>query len=426
MAEHIIELLFTPKREQQSVTSLQEKLQKDFQLNENGVYEIKNTSQNEIQNFNINYGCASISLKAEISFTKRGPLSIKEACGLEELGVQILIDGKKENWNVDILRDDVSKFFQSKLNSLFYDYECNIRRLIYMTLARSEKVDWENSIPEETISDVKKRIGIKKKRARIDNILQQLTLSQIEDYLFSKNYIAVLDENNLEQDYNFNQSDPTILLSIFSSSTLTSAVPYSIWSKYFQKYSSDKIDDIPELMSILRKARNTVGHFKTITSKNYKEWKIKVKKFTDEIQQMANKVIQEGFAEVDRKAIYFDLESIISSDIATTHNNFDALTKAAAKNVTKLPDFAALATTHNFDALTKAAENVTKLPDFAALANTHNFDALTKAAENVTKLPDFAVLTNTHNFDTVDKNKTPTQNGEQSTKGSGNDLDNNS
>uniref|UniRef100_UPI00259814B8 hypothetical protein n=1 Tax=uncultured Enterococcus sp. TaxID=167972 RepID=UPI00259814B8 len=61
-----------------------------------------------------------------------------------------------------------------------------------------------------------------------------------------------------------------------------------------------------------------------------------------------------------------------------------------------------------------------------ALANTHNFDALTKAAENVTKLPDFAVLTNTHNFDTVDKNKTPTQNGEQSTKGSGNDLDNNS
>ncbi|WP_288716755.1 hypothetical protein, partial [uncultured Enterococcus sp.] len=404
MAEHIIELLFTPKREQQSVTSLQEKLQKDFQLNENGVYEIKNTSQNEIQNFNINYGCASISLKAEISFTKRGPLSIKEACGLEELGVQILIDGKKENWNVDILRDDVSKFFQSKLNSLFYDYECNIRRLIYMTLARSEKVDWENSIPEETISDVKKRIGIKKKRARIDNILQQLTLSQIEDYLFSKNYIAVLDENNLEQDYNFNQSDPTILLSIFSSSTLTSAVPYSIWSKYFQKYSSDKIDDIPELMSILRKARNTVGHFKTITSKNYKEWKIKVKKFTDEIQQMANKVIQEGFAEVDRKAIYFDLESIISSDIATTHNNFDALTKAAAKNVTKLPDFAALATTHNFDALTKAAENVTKLPDFAALATTHNFDALTKAAaKNVTKLPDFAALATTHNFDALTK-----------------------
>ncbi|MDT2611541.1 hypothetical protein P7E04_19980, partial [Enterococcus hulanensis] len=309
MKAHKIELLFTPKSNEQKATNLQQKLEKKYPKDKNDEYNYSNKGESQGQSFKIDYMSIHPSLKTAIYFEKKGRPLKREILALEDLAHVILIDGQKEKWNCYYLQDDVSKSFQKQLNDLLYDYETNLRRLMYLLLPQSVSINWENTIPNETRNDAQGRTG----GAATNNILQHLTLGQIEDYLFSESYISILDDEGFEQDFNFTQVDTKELIAVLSAMKSTHTIkPYTIWSKYFKRLSSGNIIDIPALMGYLRDARNTVGHFKTIKSKKYDDWRIKIKQLIAEIQLMSDKIIQDGFSETDSTSIYVDLESIIS------------------------------------------------------------------------------------------------------------------
>lgn len=175
------------------------------------------------------------------------------------------------------LEDSVSKYYNQLAYKYTSEYERKIRKLILLILVPEYKSEWVGQLEEIS----------KKKKAKqtIEQGLQELDLSDLENILFDKKHNV--NEKTYEEIFNIEklkELNKHEILNIVKENS-----PKSFWQRYLGNYI--KSDDLESKMSEIRKERNKVAHHKYFSEIQYKQLKKDINYVNRKIDQAIDLVI---------------------------------------------------------------------------------------------------------------------------------------
>ncbi|HGC5962803.1 TPA: hypothetical protein ACIZDY_002838, partial [Enterococcus faecalis] len=267
-------------------------------------------------------------------YEKNGRVALKEVQAFQEFLKEINIKLSKRGLKSTTLLDTNALFFSNKLIPYLHKYEWSIRKLIYLVLPSHFSESWI----EESISKEKRDEMQKKLRGNYDpnNLLQEMTLFDLEDYLFGRNYILVRNENE-ETVVRFRELESEELLSYICDSGAVVSNPYSLWEEIFNKYVDIELNEIHEDMILIRKGRNIVGHNKELQNSVYSELIKKLKKFIRHLEDAFQKILIGDIKKEDINTAADDFEGYIKNNwIRTDSAVLGSATKDMAKTISAL------------------------------------------------------------------------------------------
>ena len=228
------------------------------------------------------------SIHVIFKYSKSSKIKFKEICAFQNILKEINIKASKLGLNHTILQDDNSLYFSEKLLPYLNRYEWSVRKLIYLVSPMHFTEDWiKKSIPKNIISRIKTKL-----KGEYDsvNLLQELDLSQFEEYLFDENYIQVRegDETNTLMIKEINQET---FIYLFQDKQISFSEPYSLWEDVFNNYVNIDPEKIHSDMRLIREGRNIVAHNKELTESKYRIIRKKVKKYIKYLESGFEKIL---------------------------------------------------------------------------------------------------------------------------------------
>ena len=203
---------------------------------------------------------------------------------LEDAHRRVTQDGEfRKKYHVVVLSDDVSSYYCVKAYPVFHEYEKQIRRLIYKHLTMSLGVMWiDKTVDEELKNQLKERTkGISSEKL-IVQMLHEMDMSQLEQYLFSSRR-----ETSASDMIDKHLSDANIegMTKEEMAATIQRSRPQSVWERYFAAHI--EIEDLQSKMTTVRDNRNKVAHCKPFYSNDFSD-SMKVLKEDGLIDKLTN------------------------------------------------------------------------------------------------------------------------------------------
>lgn len=198
-------------------------------------------------------------------------------------------ESRKKNY-VICSYDGVSLYYCNRIYPLFNKFERKIRDLVFCLLTKTLGSNWYKATIEKEL-DNSLHIGNKKKL--IEEALHELTLHQLEQYLFSKRRFIDVEEvidNDLAID-NIKDKSKEEIIEILNNCRST-----SLWEKYINP--SIKMDELSNDIESIRKYRNKVAHSKSFKEKDYIACKKLLTKVINEVDQAMDRVEKQEFTDI--------------------------------------------------------------------------------------------------------------------------------
>jgi hypothetical protein len=157
--------------------------------------------------------------------------------------------------------DGISECYCQRLYPKYAKFERSLRQLILLVLTKAFGATWK----DQTIDKEKQNELKKKNRGNINlsNILEQMDLNELEDYLFKK--------READYEYYFNEVLTVEKLKNMDKDTICNLIekmrPKSLWERNFQ--SIGKQSEWESEIKAVHDVRNQVAHHKNITEKEY-------------------------------------------------------------------------------------------------------------------------------------------------------------
>jgi hypothetical protein len=208
--------------------------------------------------------------------------------------------------------DTNALFFSKKLLPYLHSYEWALRKLIYLVSRMHFSDSWiEETIPKELISKINKK---QKGKYKPENVLQGMDLFNFEEYLFGKNYISVIEENE-NTILRYKELSNEELLNVLQDRNLTISEPYSLWNEMFSKYMDVESKEIQADMELIREGRNVVSHNKEIESSYYQKLIDHLENYTSQLKKAFQKILVGEIAEENLKDMADDFVGYVDSKI---------------------------------------------------------------------------------------------------------------
>ncbi|HGW4860101.1 TPA: hypothetical protein ACNIGD_001408 [Enterococcus faecalis] len=327
MGKQVVEYLYFSKKDlNEAILEIFQEVLSCYGVNSQIKYEF----EGKVFYFDFETITYNESLHVIYKYEKNGRVGINEVVAFQEFLNEVNIKLSMKKLNSTTLLDTNALFFSKKLIPYLHKYEWSIRKFIYLLSPSYFTGPWiEESISEEKRKAIKKNLEGKYDS---NNLLQEMTLFDLEDYLFGRNYISVSIENE-ENVVRFRELNSENLLSYICNNGAVVSNPFSLWEEIFNKYVDIELDEIHEDMKLIRKGRNTVGHNKELKSSIYSELIKKLKKYIGHLENAFQKILTGDVEKEDINIVADDFEGYIKNhwirkdkvDYEITENILDTL-----------------------------------------------------------------------------------------------------
>lgn len=211
----------------------------------------------------------------------------KERCAeiLNLANKTILSAGAKEQYNIILSYDGVSKYYCDRAYPQLNEFERNIRNLVFRILTKAFGAKWlDKTATDEEKNNLKAKIQTRPKLFRderlIEEALYEMDIKELENYLFvpkrdvscEQMVDSILSEEKLAQ-----------MTKEEIEAELAAARPKSLWERQFAHKVS--IDGLHEKLKELRTLRNKVAHAKAFSCEDFSNCQGIVNEMTAQIEQ---------------------------------------------------------------------------------------------------------------------------------------------
>ena len=308
MSEQIVEYLYFSKKESpENIGDLLSEILSSYTIDSKLIL----TQKNRDLSINFNINTYNNSLHVLFKYKKPFQISLQEVTIFQDFLDEINIELSKKTVKHTTLLNTNSLFLSKKIVPYLHKYEWSIRKLIYLIMPEHFSENW--SI--ESVSKEKQQIIKRKLKGQYpkENLLQEFDLNDFEEYLFSKNYIQIT-ENNEKNSINFTELEHRDFLNLFHEKKISISKPYSLWEEVFNDYINIEIEEIQPDMSKIRSARNIVTHNKELSVDAYKDVLIKLKKYIRYLDIAFSKILNGDIDDEPINNMVQDLEKVILND----------------------------------------------------------------------------------------------------------------
>jgi len=234
----------------------------------------------------------------------------KEADVLNEVNKKLNGPDIKKKFNLIVAYDEISEYYCGEIALKFGKSERLLRELIFLIMIKTFGAEWSRkTIAKEILDNVKASAGGLSEAQIIETVLYEMTIAQLEDYLF-KPYSGL--EKNPELEEEFNKVDINELSEIEKTNWLKIMQKRSLWDDYFVGYGLD-IENIQQDLETIRKYRNKVAHNKKFSKEDYDYSREILNSFNNTLSSAIREIEMRDFAQTDWRVSYKNTVNMISS-----------------------------------------------------------------------------------------------------------------
>lgn len=187
------------------------------------------------------------------------------AKNIENMAIDINISGILKYFHILKIYDGLSEYYCKKLYPKYAQYERKLRYMILIIVTKAYGAGWiENTVDENAKQSISDRAHNSFSNLKMDEILEYLELSEIENYLFLPPDIDV--KMCLEKEFtpekidSLEKEEICLLLDQIRN-------PKCLWERVFTEIGD--VNEWKKYMKDIHNIRNSVAHQKKITSKQY-------------------------------------------------------------------------------------------------------------------------------------------------------------
>ncbi len=211
----------------------------------------------------------------------------KDRCAeiLTSVNQAILCNEAKEQYNIILAYDGVSKYYCDRAYPDLNEFERNVRNLVFRIVTKAFGAKWlDKTTSEEMKNSLKASIQTRPRALRderlIDTALYEMDIKELEDYLFvprrdiscEQVVDVALSPQNLKQ-----------MTKEQIEAKLNTARPMSLWERQFSKKVS--IEGLQEALQRIRVLRNQVAHAKPFSYTDFKKCRSALQEINPQIEQ---------------------------------------------------------------------------------------------------------------------------------------------
>jgi len=211
----------------------------------------------------------------------------KDRCAeiLTSVNQAILCSEGKEQFNIILAYDGVSKYYCDRAYPDLNEFERNVRNLVFRIVTKAFGAKWlDKTTSEEMKNSLKASIQTRPKALRderlIETALYEMDIKELENYLFvprrdiscEQVVDVALSPENLKQ-----------MTKEQIEAKLNTARPRSLWERQFSKKVS--LEGLQEALQQIRILRNQVAHAKPFTYADFKECRSALQEINPQIEQ---------------------------------------------------------------------------------------------------------------------------------------------
>lgn len=231
----------------------------------------------------------------------------KEAEILEK--VHETLYNKRKEFHIVVTYDGVSKYYCDKVYSFFNKFERKIRELIYKILINKFDEKWyDETVTNQMDKSIKRRANCSSSKL-IENALQEMSIGQLESYLFEVNINkkeeklrkVLLDKERFSELITGKKDDVV--------KKLESYIPKSLWEEFFQDILD--IEDMKNELEKIRNLRNKVSHCKEFFKDDFEESEKILIYVTEQLEKAIILANESEFEKEKRLDRLLKLESLI-------------------------------------------------------------------------------------------------------------------
>ncbi len=197
-----------------------------------------------------------------LTLSVEGKIS-KCAIILNETNIRLLKGSHRKEYNIILTFDCISHYYCNKIYPKFNYFERKIRELIFFILIKSLGVDWYGATVSQELKNELAKKGFNHSDL-IERALYEMTISQLETYLFEPYRVVEVDSIIDDQLGTLSVSKMTKEQII---EVLDMCRAKSLWERFFE--GSVSIDDFRTNLGIIREYRNNVAHSKYFYKDDY-------------------------------------------------------------------------------------------------------------------------------------------------------------
>lgn len=232
-----------------------------------------------------------------------------EAEVLNEVSKKLNRSSIRKKHNLIVAFDEVSEYYCGKISTKFGKSERLLRELILLIMVKTFGAEWgKKTIAKEILDNVKASAKGMSEAQIIENALYEMTIAQLEDYLF-KPYSEL--EKNLELEEEFNKVDINQLTEEEGLNWLKIMQKRSLWDDYFVGYDLG-MEDIQQDLETIRKYRNKVAHNKNFSKEDFDYSRKVLNEFNSTLSSAINNIEERDFAKTDWHVLYKSATNMIS------------------------------------------------------------------------------------------------------------------
>jgi hypothetical protein len=197
----------------------------------------------------------------------------------------ILCSEGKEQFNIILAYDGVSKYYCDRAYPDLNEFERNVRNLVFRIVTKAFGAKWlDKTTSEEMKNSLKASIQTRPKALRderlIETALYEMDIKELENYLFvprrdiscEQVVDVALSPENLKQ-----------MTKEQIEAKLNTARPRSLWERQFSKKVS--IEGLQEALQQIRILRNQVAHAKPFSFADFKKCRSALQEINPQIEQ---------------------------------------------------------------------------------------------------------------------------------------------
>lgn len=227
----------------------------------------------------------------------------KEAEVLSEVGRRLNISKSRKEFYVAAAYDGVSEYYCEKISGTFFRCERLVRELVLTVLTKTFGAAWVDkslikSVREKIEDRFKDKGGINDS-GFIERMLEELTLYQLEDFLFEPHNGL---ERNSDLEKEFNELDISVMSDQEKENWLGFFQKTPLWDDYFAKYDLG-ITDMRHKLAEMRDYRNKVAHSKKFTKEDYELCKESLGSFIKSLEAAIANIEKLDFEQIDRRIV---------------------------------------------------------------------------------------------------------------------------
>lgn len=224
----------------------------------------------------------------------------KEAEVLSEVGRRLNDSKSRKEFYVAAAYDGVSEYYCEKISGTFSRCERLVRELILIIMVKIFGAEWvKKSIIQKTRDKIKENTGGASDSNLIESVLEEMTISQLEDYLFEPHSGL---ECNPKLEEEFSKLDIGEMSDQQKEEWLSFFQKTPLWDDYFVKYNLG-ITDIKHDLATMRKYRNKVAHNKKFTKEDCEFCEEFLGNFIQTLETAIINIEERDFEQEDRRIV---------------------------------------------------------------------------------------------------------------------------